>query len=110
MDSLFTTHATSTARASRYTPTGDASETVETLTDGSVIRGKVFAGTDRNGRVFLVHNVSGAETAIPLHAVATAVAAGKVISADAVAGVFAETGKLPKLAAAVAKLTPKPTA
>lgn len=107
---LFSTHATSAGRQSRYSAVTESAETTETLDTGEVIRGRVYVGKDRNARIFLVHAVAGAETAIPSHAAATAVASGKVFNADAVAAAFAETGKLKQLAAAVKKLTDAQTA
>lgn len=110
MDSLLTTTAVSAARASRYSMVGKDARTEETLDNGDVIHGRVYVGKDRNGRPSLVHTVNGTEVAIPVHAVATAIATATVFSPDAVAAVFAETGKLAKLATAVAKLTPEPPA
>lgn len=102
---MFSTHSTATARQSRFTAASDAVETSQVLSDGTVITGRAYVGTDRNGNPFLVHTVNGAETAVALHAVATAVASGKVIPPAAVVGAYAETGALPKLAKAVADAT-----
>lgn len=102
---MFSTQSTGTAKPSRYTPASDAVATTRTLSDGTVVAGRVLTGTDRDGEHFLVHTVAGGrESSLPLYAVATAVASGKVIPPDAVAAAFAETGKLKALKAAVDKL------
>lgn len=98
---MFTTQSTATAKQSRFTPASDAVETVQTLSDGTVIRGRALVGTDRNGAPFLVHSVNGTDQSIALHAVATAIAGGKVIPPAALVAAFEETGKLAALKRAV---------
>lgn len=110
MDSLLTTHAVTTGKDSRFTPASKSAETTEVVNrngKSEIVNGTVYAGKDRNARAFLVHDVRGTEQSVPLHSVATAIASGAVFSAVEVAAIFAECGKLDKLAAAVAKLTPK---
>ena|SRR5436190_12245891 len=51
----------------------------------------------------LVHEFGAAQAALPLYAVATAIASGKTIPVNALVGAFKETGKLDALAKAVAK-------
>lgn len=109
MDSLLTTQATSTGKDSRFTPASKDAQTTEIITrngKSEIVNGRVYAGKDRAARAFLVHDVKGTEQSIPLHAVATSIASGAVFTPLEVAAIFAETGTLHKLAAAVAKLTP----
>lgn len=65
---------------------------------------RVGVGADRQGAHSLVYQSGQAQSGIPLHAVATAVASGKVIPLDALAGALKETGQLGKLAQEIEKL------
>lgn len=100
---MFTTTATGAARASRFAPTDGASvDTLKTLDDGTVIRGRAWIGKDRAGDLHLVHSIAGgADQSAALYAVATAIAGGKVIPPDALVSAFVETGKLAALKRAV---------
>lgn len=102
---MFSTHATATAKASRFAAT-DGAHVPTTLVrdDGESVTGRAWIGRDRATLAHLVHTVNGGETALPLYAVATAVASGKLIPVDAIAAAFAETGKLAALKRAVDKL------
>lgn len=65
--------------------------------------GTVALGVDRNERVFLVHSVGRQTEAISAEAVAVAIGGGKVFTPEDIVAVYTETGKLGKLADAVAK-------
>lgn len=91
-----------TRKAGRYS-LGQA----QTVTDGAgVVIGRVGVGTDRNGASALVFESGQTQTGIPLYAVSQALAGGKVFEAVEIVGAFDESGRLDKLAAAVAKATP----
>lgn len=89
---LFSTKSQVPGRVSRYTLADGAQPTAE--------GGTVGVGVDRNGAPFLVHKIGRTEEAIPLAAVATAVACG-AIPVEAIVGAFREEGKLKGLADAV---------
>lgn len=63
--------------------------------------GTVGIGTDRKGASFLVHAVGRTTEAIALHAVATAVAAGKLIPYPDLVAAIDSAGDLKKLRAAL---------
>jgi hypothetical protein len=96
MDVQFTTHAPA-RKAGRYT----LSES-RTVPCGDMER--VSVGVDRAGEQALVFESGRSQAGIPLHAVATAIASGKVIPLDALASALKETGQLDKLAKAVEKV------
>lgn len=102
---IFTTTATTTGRASRFTPLEGGASVPTTLTrdDGEIIAGRVYIGKDRAKLPHLVHNVNGAEVACPMYVIATALASGKIVPVDAIAAAFASTGKLAALKRAVDK-------
>jgi hypothetical protein len=92
MDS-FNVGAVNTGRASRYTL--DTSSTL-VLTDGTTRLERIGAGVltskpDTGG--FLVHEIGGAQQALPLGAVANAVVTGAVIPFDVLAALAVKTGK-----------------
>lgn len=81
-------------RAGRYT----LGQTVDT-TDG----GRVGVGVDKRGETALVYEIGHGQSGVPMHAVASAVASGKVIPLAAIVSAFRETGKLDSLAREIAK-------
>lgn len=62
---------------------------------------RVGVGTDRKGEQALVYASGHAQSGIPMHAIATAIASGKVIPLDALASALRETGQLDKFVKAV---------
>jgi hypothetical protein len=70
--------------------------------DDGTDNGRVGIGSDKNG-TSLVYEIGHAQTGVPLFAVATAIASGKVIPMDALVGAFVTTGTLSQLAKAVEK-------
>jgi hypothetical protein len=64
----------------------------------------VGVGIDRKGDQALVYESGQAQSGIPMHAVATAIAAGKVIPLSALAGALKETGQLDKLSKEIEKV------
>jgi hypothetical protein len=64
----------------------------------------VGVGVDRKGDQALVYESGQAQSGIPMHAVATAIAAGKVIPLAALAGALKETGQLDKLSKEIEKV------
>lgn len=79
----------------RYTLSKESAPTAE--------GGTVAIGVDRKESAHLVHTVGRATEAIALHAVATAVATGKVIPFSDLVAAVKEAGNLDKLAQAVTK-------
>lgn len=63
----------------------------------------VGVGADRKGEQALVYQSGQAQSGIPMHAVATAIASGKVIPLDALASALGETGKLDAFVKAAGK-------
>lgn len=64
---------------------------------------RVGWGADRKGDQALVYESGQSQSGIPSHAVATAVASGKVIPLDLLVSAFAETGQLAKLVQQIEK-------
>jgi hypothetical protein len=64
---------------------------------------RVGVGADRKGEHALVFQSGQAQSGIPLHAVATAVASGKVIPVDALASALKETGQAAELVKLLSK-------
>jgi hypothetical protein len=64
----------------------------------------VGVGVDRKGDQALVYESGQAQSGIPMHAVATAIAAGKVIPIPALVGALKETGQLDKLTKEIEKV------
>jgi hypothetical protein len=62
---------------------------------------RVGVGVDRKQKAHLVWEFGSAQTGVPVPAVASAVASGKVIPPAALVGAFSAMGTLDKLAAAV---------
>lgn len=65
--------------------------------------GRVGVGVDKNANAALVYELGHGQQGIPLHAAATALASGKVITPAAVVAAYRETGKLAALKAAITK-------
>lgn len=63
----------------------------------------VGVGLDRKGDQALVYESGQAQSGIPMHAVATAIAAGKVIPLASIVAACRETGTLDKLAKEIEK-------
>lgn len=57
---------------------------------------------DESGDTYLLHQVGVVQTAFPVYVVGSAIAGGKVFSADDIVAAFAETGKLAGLKSALA--------
>jgi hypothetical protein len=91
---MFTTEAPVSATQTRY----EVAQSYPT-TDG----GNVGSGKDRKGTPVLVHTIGRSQSALEMHAVATAIVTGKVIHLpDLVAGFF-NAGTLPARVKAIDK-------
>ncbi len=94
----FTTQGSASKRG-RYVIAPDASVIIGKPENGERVGVGVVPGKDGDA---LVHEHGPAQTAVPLYAVASAIASGKVIPAQALIGAFVETGQLPALRKALA--------
>lgn len=66
--------------------------------------GRVGVGTDRKGQTFMVHAVGRTSESIALHAVAAAIASGKLIPYPDLAAAVASAGDVKKLQDALGKV------
>lgn len=96
MDALFTTHGRASKRG-RYVISERNSLDIQ---PGERVGVGIIPGKDDSA---LVHEFGANQSAVPLYAVASAVASGKVIPLDALCAAFKETGQLDALAKAVEK-------
>jgi hypothetical protein len=95
----FTTRGHAGSRG-RYVIAENASVSIGDIANGERVGVGVIPGKD--GSDALVHQHGPTQTAVPLYAVATAIAGG-VIPADALVAAFEETGSLATLKAAIAE-------
>jgi hypothetical protein len=92
----FSVNAARKAKMSRFN-IGDTTPTAEP-------GGRVGIGVDKDGENFLVHQVGRSQESIILHAVATAVASGKIIPLAALVSALVETGQIGNMEKALAAL------
>lgn len=95
MDATFTTRGRASSRG-RYVISERARVDVQ---PGETVGAGVIPGKENSDA--LVHQYGATQTAVPMYAVATAVASGKVIPVAALVAAFKETGQLAKLKKAV---------
>jgi hypothetical protein len=98
----FTTRGVAQTRVKRFSVNADFSVTL-TDADGNPTLQRIGYGT-RDSVPFLVLEDGSAQTGIPMLAVATALASGRVIAAADIAAAFKETGQLDALKGAIDKL------
>lgn len=97
MDVVFTTQG----RAHKRGRFVIAERNAQDIQPGERVGVGIIPGKDASDS--LVHEFGATQTAVPLYAVAVAVASGKVIPLDALTRAFAESGTLDALDAAIKK-------